>query len=154
MSPYVLSPMSPVYTGTFTHFHHKHLTAAGVSKTELGHGRTDKAFQALNLGRIHRVFAFERFFRALHGLFDCGFIDFFFGDGALGENGNFVGHNLGESSAHGEQLRRVAFGYAQLAVAHLREQRNMAGQDADLTLDGRDDDTVRSCPGIKPAPRA
>ena len=57
----------------------------------------------LELGRVHVFSVFDGLFGALHGVFDRLFVDFIFGDGALGENGDFVAGDLGKTTADSEE---------------------------------------------------
>ena len=63
-------------------------------------------------------------------------------DGEFGEHLDVIAIDLSEAAAHDESLGLAAFGHAQFAVGHLGEQRDVAGQDADLALDRGDDDRV------------
>jgi len=67
----------------------------------------------------------------------------------LGKNGNFVAGNLGETAADGEPLGGIALRHLEFAMIHLREQWDMPGQNADLAVDGRNDDRVDDV-GIDP----
>ena len=60
----------------------------------------------------------------------------------LGEHPDLVPVDLGETAADREERGHGSLGDTQLAVLDLGEQRDVAGEDADLALDRRDDDGV------------
>jgi len=81
------------------------------------------------------------------------FSSIFFADRVLGEERNLVAGNLGEAATDREERDGSALGHAEFAVLDLREQRDVTGQNADLTVHRRDHDGVDGV-GINPAPRA
>jgi hypothetical protein len=63
-------------------------------------------------------------------------------DRLLGEHADPVGGDLGEAAAAGERLGGIALLDAQLAILNLGEERDVAGEDADLALHRGEHDGV------------
>jgi hypothetical protein len=109
---------------------------------KLGDGKTNDAFEALDLGWIKIFFSAESLFGAADGFFGRVFVDFFFRHRAFRQYRNRVGNDLGKAFSDGEVQRRSVFRDAQLSIFHLSEERNVAGKNADFALDGGDHDGV------------
>ena len=117
-------------------------SAAAAFDGELHAGVAHEALQVLVFLGIEVLGRFKVGFGPLECFLDDLFVDLLFGDGVFGQNMNTVAFDFNESTTHGEKLGDVALGHAQFPVLDLREERNVARHNANLTLYRRDDDGV------------
>ena len=117
-------------------------SAPAALEGKLGAGVANQIGQMLGLLRVEVFGVLEFLLGAFHGFFDRMLVDLFLGTGVLGEDGDLVAGDLSKATTDREVLEAGALGDDEFTVIHLRKQRDVAGEHADLALDRRDDNGV------------